>query len=163
MGRGLLWADGEVHRRQRKVMLPGFGGEPKAMTVKHSDSQHYFSSRIQGVRVHIPTSECGGAFCLPFYRQLAFNDCQNVQMTNQWTDILVSSPGQSAVLNVATWLSRATMDSIGEGMKARLLLASTSLLINNLAAAFDYQFGALTNSKNEFMEAYMGLMYAMTS
>jgi len=26
MGRGLLWADGEIHRRQRKVMLPGFGG-----------------------------------------------------------------------------------------------------------------------------------------
>jgi len=25
MGRGLLWADGETHRRQRKVMLPGFG------------------------------------------------------------------------------------------------------------------------------------------
>jgi len=58
---------------------------------------------------------------------------------NQWTDILVSSPDQTAVFNVATWLSRATMDSVGE-------------------AAFDYQFGALTNSKNEFMEAYMGLM-----
>ncbi|KIK60889.1 hypothetical protein GYMLUDRAFT_597826 [Collybiopsis luxurians FD-317 M1] len=24
-GRGLLWADGDVHKRQRKVMLPGFG------------------------------------------------------------------------------------------------------------------------------------------
>ncbi|EKM80790.1 hypothetical protein AGABI1DRAFT_55872 [Agaricus bisporus var. burnettii JB137-S8] len=102
MGRGLLWADGEVHRRQRKVMLPGFGA---------------------------PESK---AFVSIFRRVSA-------EMTNQWTDILVSSPGQSAVLNVATWLSRATMDSIGE-------------------AAFDYQFGALTNSKNEFMEAYMGLM-----
>lgn len=27
MGRGLLYADGETHRRQRKVMLPGFGSE----------------------------------------------------------------------------------------------------------------------------------------
>lgn len=44
MGRGLLWADGtdcnywriyvfdmtslaDIHKRQRKVMLPGFGGE----------------------------------------------------------------------------------------------------------------------------------------
>ncbi|KAJ2916319.1 hypothetical protein MD484_g4089, partial [Candolleomyces efflorescens] len=25
MGRGLLWADGDIHKRQRKVMLPGFG------------------------------------------------------------------------------------------------------------------------------------------
>jgi hypothetical protein len=39
------------------------------------------------------------------------------QLTNQWTDILVSSPGQTAVLNVATWLSRTTMDSVGEGVR----------------------------------------------
>jgi len=102
MGRGLLWADSETHRRQRKVMLPGFGGpESKAF--------------------------------VPIFRRVG------AELTNQWTDVLVSSPGQTAVFNVATWLSRATMDSIGE-------------------AAFDYQFGALTNSRNEFMEAYMGLM-----
>lgn len=102
MGRGLLWADGETHRRQRKVMLPGFGG---------------------------PESK---AFVAIFRRVGA-------ELTNQLTDRLVSSPDQTAVFNIATWLSRATMDSIGE-------------------AAFDYQFGALTNTKNEFMEAYMGLM-----
>lgn len=37
------------------------------------------------------------------------------QLTAQWTDALVNSPDQSAVMNVASWLSRATMDSIGEG------------------------------------------------
>ncbi|KXN90138.1 Cytochrome P450 4A4 [Leucoagaricus sp. SymC.cos] len=102
MGRGLLWADGETHRRQRKVMLPGFGGpESKALVA--------------------------------IFRRVG------AELTNQWTDVLASSPDQTAVFNVATWLSRATMDSIGE-------------------AAFDYQFGALANSKNAFMEAYMGLM-----
>ncbi|KAF8884009.1 cytochrome P450 [Infundibulicybe gibba] len=31
-GRGILWADGDVHKRHRKVMLPGFGGpETKAL------------------------------------------------------------------------------------------------------------------------------------
>ncbi|KAF8629180.1 hypothetical protein AX17_005765 [Amanita inopinata Kibby_2008] len=102
MGRGLLWADGETHRRQRKVMLPGFG-----------------------------TTELK-AF-VPIFQKSA------VELTMQWNDIVVSSPNQSAVFNVASWLSRATMDSIGE-------------------AAFDYQFGALSNTKNEFMEAYLGLM-----
>ncbi|KAG6821030.1 hypothetical protein H0H93_007920 [Arthromyces matolae] len=91
MGRGLLWADGDTHKRQRKVMLPGFGGDTM--------------------------SKVGG----------------------EWTDILVSSPDQSAEFNVASWLSRATMDSIGE-------------------AAFDYQFGALAQTENEFMKAYFGLM-----
>jgi hypothetical protein len=27
-------------------------------------------------------------------------------------------------------------------------------------AAFDFQFGALQNTDNEFMKAYLGLMYA---
>ncbi|KAF8633631.1 hypothetical protein AX15_001320 [Amanita polypyramis BW_CC] len=61
------------------------------------------------------------------------------ELTLQWNDIILSSPDQSVVLNIASWLSRATMDSIGE-------------------AAFDYQFGALANSRNEFVEAYLGLM-----
>lgn len=102
MGRGLLWADGDVHKRQRKVMLPGFGApESKAF--------------------------------LPIFRKVA------AELTQQWSDIVASSPGQSAVLNVASWLSRATMDSVGE-------------------AAFDYHFGALANEENELMKAYFGLM-----
>ncbi|TFK25554.1 cytochrome P450 [Coprinopsis marcescibilis] len=102
MGRGLLWADGDIHKRQRKVMLPGFGVP---------ESKSYVS----------------------IFRRVG------TELTAQWTDILASSKDQSAVMNVANWLSRTTMDSIGE-------------------AAFDYHFGALTNDDNEFMEAYLGLM-----
>ncbi|KAF5385861.1 hypothetical protein D9615_002355 [Tricholomella constricta] len=102
MGRGLLWADGDIHRRQRKVMLPGFGA-PES-------------------RAFIPIFQKVGA-----------------ELTAQWTDILVSCVDQAAEFNVASWLSRATMDSIGE-------------------AAFDYQFGALAQADNEFMKAYFGLM-----
>ncbi|RDB24999.1 hypothetical protein Hypma_008013 [Hypsizygus marmoreus] len=102
MGRGLLWADGDIHRRQRKVMLPGFGApESKAF--------------------------------VPIFQKVA------AELTSQWMDILASSKDQSAEFNVASWLSRATMDSIGE-------------------AAFDYQFGALAKTDNEFMKAYFGLM-----
>jgi len=102
MGRGLLWADGEIHRRQRKVMLPGFGApESKAF--------------------------------IPIFQKVG------AELTAQWTDIIASSADQTAKFNVAAWLSRATMDSIGE-------------------AAFDYQFGALAKADNEFMKAYFGLM-----
>jgi len=102
MGRGLLWADGDIHKRQRKVMLPGFGG---------------------------PESR---AF-IPIFQKVG------TELTAQWTDILASSVDQTAIFNVASWLSRATMDSVGE-------------------AAFDYQFGALAQTDNEFMKAYFGLM-----
>ncbi|KAK7472961.1 hypothetical protein VKT23_001065 [Stygiomarasmius scandens] len=78
MGRGLLWADGDIHKRQRKAMLPGFGA---------------------------PESK---SFVSIFNRMAA-------QLTSQWTDLLASSPDQAAVLNVASWLSRVTMDSLGEG------------------------------------------------
>ncbi|KIK68917.1 hypothetical protein GYMLUDRAFT_34925 [Collybiopsis luxurians FD-317 M1] len=102
MGRGLLWADDTIHKRQRKVMLPGFGApESKAF--------------------------------VPIFQRGASN------LTAIWNDILASSPNASAEVNVAAWLSRVTMDSLGE-------------------AAFDYHFGALENKDNELMKAYFGLM-----
>ncbi|KAJ3733764.1 cytochrome P450 [Lentinula guzmanii] len=102
MGRGLLWADDAIHRRQRKAMLPGFGApESKAF--------------------------------VPIFLKAASN------LAAQWNDLLASSIDQSVELNVASWLSRATMDSLGE-------------------AAFDYHFGALENKENELMKAYFGLM-----
>ncbi|KAJ3821195.1 cytochrome P450 [Lentinula raphanica] len=102
MGRGLLWADGTIHKRQRKAMLPGFG---------------------------TPESK---AF-VPIFLKAGSN------LVAQWNDLLASSIDQSVELNVASWLSRATMDSLGE-------------------AAFDYHFGALENRENELMKAYFGLM-----
>ncbi|KAK0461023.1 cytochrome P450 [Desarmillaria tabescens] len=102
MGRGLLWADGNIHKRQRKVMLPGFGAP-----------------------------ECKSF--IPIFQRTGS------ELVAKWTDILAGSPSQSVEMNVATWLSRATMDSLGE-------------------AAFDYQFGALAQRDNELMKAYFGLM-----
>jgi hypothetical protein len=37
------------------------------------------------------------------------------QLSAQWKDMLASAPDQTEVMNVAPWLSRATMDSVGEG------------------------------------------------
>ncbi|ESK91018.1 cytochrome p450 [Moniliophthora roreri MCA 2997] len=102
MGRGLLWADGEIHKRQRKVMLPGFGAP---------ESKSFIS----------------------IFQKVASDLC------GHWSDLLASSTDQTLELNAASWLSRATMDSLGE-------------------AAFDYHFGALEQKDNELMKAYFGLM-----
>jgi len=50
------------------------------------------------------------------------------------------------------------MDSIGQGKVLRSLFSKPFL--NAPSAAFDYQFGALAKTDDEFMKAYFGLMYA---
>ncbi|KAJ3929934.1 MAG: cytochrome P450 [Lentinula lateritia] len=101
-GKGLAWADGDVHKRQRKIMLPGFSA-PEA---KH---------------------------LLPFFSSCAAALC------SRWTDILSASSEQCQVFNVADWISRATLDAIGQ-------------------AAFDYDFGATNNQDTELSKHYQNLM-----
>lgn len=101
-GHGLVWADGEVHKRQRKVMLPAFGAPESKALLPH------FARAAEAVSV-------------------------------KWKDILTTAPSLSKELNVSTWLSRATMDAIGE-------------------AAFDYHFGALENTDTDIVRAYNNLM-----
>jgi hypothetical protein len=37
------------------------------------------------------------------------------KLGSKWTDIITSSPDSSAVLDIPSWVSRATLDAIGEG------------------------------------------------
>ncbi|KAK0188354.1 cytochrome P450 [Armillaria mellea] len=102
-GPGLSNVDGDVHKRQRKIMLPGFGGpESKAF--------------------------------VPIFSQCAERMC------NKWKDEIELSPDQSIVLDVTSWISRATLDSIGY-------------------AAFDYSFGALDDSDNQLTKVYTNLFF----
>ncbi|KIY53214.1 cytochrome P450 [Fistulina hepatica ATCC 64428] len=99
-GKGLFWAAGENHRRQRKVVMPGFG--------------------VSETRAFIPI----------FFRTAA-------KMASLWRDLIAESAleDQSAVMDISSWASRATLDAIGE-------------------AVFDYQFGALDNSDNPLSNTY---------
>ncbi|KAF7422931.1 hypothetical protein PC9H_011095 [Pleurotus ostreatus] len=102
-GPGLTWADGDVHKRQRKIMLPGFG---------------------------TPESR---AF-LPVFLGTAN------KLAEKWKDMIsTSGTDGSMVVNMPYWLSRATLDAIGE-------------------AAFGYRFGGLDDDKNELANAYTTLL-----
>lgn len=101
-GHGLVWAEGEVHRRQRKIMLPAFGAPESKALLPHF--------------IHIAES-----------------------LSMRWKDILLASRDFAKELDVTEWLSRATMDAIGE-------------------AAFDCQFGALDNGGSEVLRAYNDLL-----
>ncbi|KIK60492.1 hypothetical protein GYMLUDRAFT_609833 [Collybiopsis luxurians FD-317 M1] len=100
-GKGLAWADSDVHTRQRKVMLPGFR-EPETK---------YF---------------------VPFFVTCAEAMC------SVWKDTIAQSGNQSCVFNFPEYISRATLDAIGQ-------------------TAFDYDFGSINNSENELANLYESL------
>ncbi|KAJ3819916.1 cytochrome P450 [Lentinula raphanica] len=100
-GKGLAWADGDVHTRQRKVMLPGF----RAPETK---------------------------FFVPFFIGCAEAMCSG------WKGAIARNNGQSQVFNFPEYVSRATLDAIGQ-------------------AAFDYDFGSTNNHENELANLYESL------
>lgn len=73
--------------------------------------------------------------------------------------ISTSGADGSMVVNMPYWLSRATLDAIGEGMYIPCHNAYGVLNIHiYLAAAFGYRFGGLDDEKNELANAYTTLL-----
>lgn len=82
------------------------------------------------------------------------------KLTQKWKDLLETAVSESDhVLNVHTWLARATLDAIGEGTVYRsitfnLCTSQAYLYI----VAFDYQCGALDEKENPVMETYKNML-----
>ncbi|KAF9645980.1 cytochrome P450 [Thelephora ganbajun] len=106
LDKGLSWAEGDVHRRQRKAMAPAFG--------------------LVGAK---------GLF--PYFLR-----CSN-SLADKWHEAISSGkPGQAVIIDINSWLSKATLDAIGAG-------------------AFGYDFGALENTDNKLAKSYVNLTFAV--
>lgn len=82
-------------------------------------------------------------------------------MAGQWKDIISGSADQSNVFNVCPWLTRATLDAIGEGTSD---VPSTTASGNSLVgrpAAFDYNFGAMDNNENALARVYGNMLFVL--
>ncbi|KAK0194879.1 cytochrome P450 [Armillaria mellea] len=62
------------------------------------------------------------------------------KMTSRWKELISATEEQSAVIDIPSWTSRATLDAIGD-------------------AAFDYPFGALDNSAKPLTKAYTNMVF----
>ncbi|PBK60199.1 cytochrome P450 [Armillaria solidipes] len=62
------------------------------------------------------------------------------KMVQKWIDLIADDNGQSTVIEVTNWLSRATLDAIGE-------------------ATFDYQFNALDEPNSPLVKAYSNVFF----
>jgi alkylphenol/PAH-inducible cytochrome P450 monooxygenase len=69
-----------------------------------------------------------------------------------WKDQLLENKPNGKVIAVNKWLSRMTLDIIGESMYAHSPASLISMFI--CLAAFQFEFGALDNSENEVSKAY---------
>ena len=59
---------------------------------------------------------------------------------------------------MAEWLSRATLDIIGEGKGSRIIMAAYTVTLTLWSAGFDFDFGALDNSNNPVTHMYETLL-----
>ncbi|KIK19035.1 hypothetical protein PISMIDRAFT_161208 [Pisolithus microcarpus 441] len=105
LGKGIIWAEGDIHKRQRKILNPGFGAaESRAfLTVSQASAQ---------------------------------------SMVARWMEVVNTGNSDKVVLDIPSWVSRATLDAIGQG-------------------AFDVQLGCLDNSEIPLAKGYQGMMMSV--
>lgn len=131
---------GEDHRRHRKILAPAFGApEAKAL----------FAVHLRGAEA----VRC----CVPRSWKVSSLQPTVLQLAAKWRDMLSAMGEQSAVLNAAAFISRATLDVIGEGI---FPLSFYRAVRSSLAASagFDFHFGALDDEENELGRAYRNMM-----
>ncbi|KAI6029284.1 cytochrome P450 [Pisolithus microcarpus] len=105
LGKGIIWAEGDIHKRQRKILNPGFGAaESRAfLTVSQASAQ---------------------------------------SMVARWMEVVNTGNSDKVVLDIPSWVSRATLDAIGQG-------------------AFDVKLGCLDNSEIPLAKGYQGMMMSV--
>ncbi|KAI0284851.1 cytochrome P450 [Russula brevipes] len=121
-GKGISWAQGEAHQRQRKIMNPAF-----------------FTSQL---RTFIPLFQSSAYKAKTL---ILYNGNQaDLTLVQKWKEELIAAdPSGQPLVNVMGWLSRTTLDIIGE-------------------AGFGFQFGSLDNVKTELHEQYENLFVGST-
>ncbi|KAI0263473.1 cytochrome P450 [Gloeopeniophorella convolvens] len=102
LGKGIVWAHGTTHQRQRKIMTPAF-----------------FAPQLR-------------TFLSLFQNSAS-------KLVQKWKDeVIAADPAGQPLVNVTRWLSRTTLDIIGE-------------------AGFDFQFGSLDDAKTPLAKQYENL------
>lgn len=117
-----------------------------------------FRAGIQSFPGHLPASGCGGMFHVIFSSRWLTLKSTSWQISGQTGLPVCLIRLQYSTLRhgflVQRWilLEKVCEDKFGCTLIWRLFTTA-------FTAAFDYQFGALADAKNDLMEAYMGLMY----
>jgi hypothetical protein len=113
MGNCILSNEYNTHKRHRKAMLPAFGfPETKALT-------YIFQEKAVGVSFTSCT-----LFKIDHY---------SFQLMDMWRNEMKRLDVESLETNIHPWITRATLDSIGEGKDSRRLLLITSFISKHIS------------------------------
>lgn len=77
-------------------------------------------------------------------------------MCAKWLEIIESSGDQKAVFNIPAWLSRGTLDAIGQG--TNLFPPDKNGPFNFPPAAFDIQFSTIQNDDHPLAKKYDNIL-----
>ena len=77
-------------------------------------------------------------------------------MCVKWLEIIGSSSDQKAVFDIPAWLSRGTLDAIGQGTS--VFPPDNNRPFNFPPAAFDVQFGTIQNDEHPLARKYNNMV-----
>jgi len=77
-----------------------------------------------------------------------------VKTVQKWSDA-IQSAGGSSVLEMTSWLRKATLDAMGESMFSTMRFWS---VYSPKIAAFDYRFDTLDEGHDDLSKAYSNLL-----
>ena len=136
IGRSLVWAEGDVHHRQRKIANPAFAAaEAKAYIpwFLNSASKVSISSSVPDFMLK---STC--------------------QLTEKWKDMIDRSTESPLTISIPYWLHRATLDAFGESTSFSPAFIS---FIHPPTAALGYEFNSLVDDSNVLANIYQTVMF----
>jgi hypothetical protein len=85
------------------------------------------------------------------------------QLVQKWKDeLFTSDPSAQPLVNVTGWLSRTTLDIMGQGEKTHCSAFRGSwalILIFRRSAGFDIRLGSLDNAETELTKMYANLLW----
>jgi hypothetical protein len=101
---GLGWAEGDVHRRQRRALTPAFGP---------SESKALMPCFLSVANKVCEDHRCPLTPLLSIANHLTqFPDSFRTQLVDKWKDIIVNeASGGSHTLDIPSWMSKATLDA----------------------------------------------------
>jgi hypothetical protein len=77
-------------------------------------------------------------------------------MITKWQELLGTAKDDTAVVDLPSWISRATLDALG----GKCIMSAPMCHLSRVEqeAAFDYKFGAIESSGNELSRAYQNML-----
>lgn len=105
LDKGVVWAQGDDHKRQRKALTPAFGlSESKALMPRFL----LVANKVRNCRRLPPSASSPNGSLRTLNYPISFR----IQLVDKWKEVVESeASGGSSTLDIPTWMGKATLDA----------------------------------------------------